>query len=652
MKRVYFVALILILFASFEIFCQAPRHFKAEAKASKLILNKGEEFQIKLIVEFEKGWNTYSMKEQLNKDGVGPLPTEIKLEPQNLIKRKGKIITPKPKIKYDPGFEMKVEIYKGKVEFIIPAVAQRQLDLNKDKIYVILTMQQCDNKICLPAEDFKIPVSNGVVSQEDSAKLISPIDTLDKDTSKITKKGTDAQLNKGNPVQEGEKDEKSSEKEGMSLLSIILFGMAAGGAALLTPCVFPMVPITVSFFTKRLEQKKTKGLRDASIYALGIILTFTSIGFFFSLIFGASGLQDFVNSPGVSIAIAVIFIIFAISLFGVFELQLPPSLLNKLNAKSQSGSGIGSVIFMAMTFSFASFSCTGPLLGAALVSAAKGEWFYPIVSMLSFSTVLAAPFFLLALFPKALTSLPKSGAWMNNIKGVLAFLLLAVSLKFIDSALVSWELGFSRELFLSIWIGCFLLVALYILGIFILPHDAPVQSVGVMRIIFALAFLTLAFYSLSGLFGNNLGFLEAYVPAPTAKVSANVNNTSEVINQSQQTEVWLDNYEQALNLAKSTNQNIFVDFTGKHCVNCRLMERTMFTKASVSELMNKMIKVKLITDVREEPYISNKNLQMQKFNSVAIPLYVILDKNENVIAKMGFTNSEEEFLNFLRKGVK
>ena len=326
---------------------------------------------------------------------------------------------------------MELRHFEGKVEFIIPVKAKTDLNLNNDKIKVKSYMQLCDSTKCLPPEEFITEVKP-----------------------------------------------EAFQESGGNIFSFLWIAISAGALALLTPCVFPMVPITVSFFTKRAEVAKGKGLRDALIYAFGIIITFTSLGFLFSVIFGASGIQEFSKSPGVYLFIAFIFILFTFNLFGAYEIQMPTGLMNKLNAKSQKSSGIGSVILMGLTFSLASFSCTGPLVGAALIAAASGEWFYPIISMIGFSATLALPFFFLALFPSLLSALPKAGGWMNNMKVVLGFIVLATALYFINNALIQWGGGLSREIFLSIWTGIFLLTTLYIIGVFRMKSDTPLESIG------------------------------------------------------------------------------------------------------------------------------------------------------------------------------
>ena len=607
-------SLFILIFAFFLIsnalFSQDKKTIELKAQSSKIEVKKGETFTIRLTMTFYDDWYTYDMKDQINKDGIGPTTTEITVLPTDDIELTGKVITPTPKSKYDDGFEMNLKYFKGKnIAFDIPVKAKKDLNFSKDSVSVDTYLQLCNHTSCLPPKDYYTKVSDLKFEQAES------------------------------------------EDSGGGIFSFLWLAMTAGALALLTPCVFPMVPITVSFFAKRSEVAKGKGLRDALVYAIGIIVTFTLLGFLFSILFGASGIQDFAKSPGVYLFIAIIFLIFTFNLFGSYEIQMPTGLMNKLNTKSQQGSGIGSVILMGLTFSLASFSCTGPLVGAALIAAAKGQWFYPIISMLGFSTVLAAPFFLLALFPSALGSMPKAGGWMNNMKVVLGFIVLATTLYFINNALVQWgSSGLSREMFLGIWITIFAMTTYYILGGFKTHIDTDVQHVGSTRILFALSFGTLTIYLFTGLLGSNLGDLETYIPQaekPTTLASASIIQTTSV--KPEEISGWLDNYDEALKVAKAENKSIFIDFSGKTCTNCKKMERTMFPKQRIKDLINKMVKLRLITDINKEPYISNKNFQINRFNSVAMPLYVILNSNGELIDKKDFTSDEDEFVAFLNK---
>ncbi len=637
------------------------QHFSWNATISKQKLAKNEQATVAVNFNFEKGWYIYDVVEQIGPEGLGPQKTEFSFLPKGKLKLAGKIKTPKPYVKYDSAFFIDIRTFKGSFTFEIPVVALTDIDIEKDKIFLEVYLQQCKDELCLPGLDFKTQ--------------ILPIET---DTIQIAQTGTDeTESGRVAPTDEKTGTEETTTKTEASqeietyksrgIWAYLLFAMSAGALALLTPCVFPMVPITVSFFTKRAEKNPGRGLRDSLVYGLGIILTFTALGFILALLFGASGIQNFATNPWLNLLIAAIFIVFSLNLFGAFEFQLPTSFLNLLNTKSQ-GSGIVSVLLMGLTFSLTSFTCTVPFVGVALVSAAGGEWFYPIVGMLGFSFVFALPFFLLALFPSFISKLPRSGTWMNNIKVVMGLLEIAAAVKFISNADLVWGLGLMpRELFLSIWIGCGLLISLYILGVFRLPHDEPIESVGTMRILFSVFFLSISFFLLSGLFGAKLGELDSFLPPPdyyeivgtagvtSASVQAISDNTTtrnnpNVLESKKSDEIfWYSDYSTALKVARETGKMVFIDFSGFTCTNCRWMELNMFTKPQVKQLLSEMVTVRLFTDRKEEPYISNKEMQMQRFNSIDLPLYVIQTPDEKVIATKAFTRDVNEFVSFLQK---
>lgn len=647
------LALFLVVFlTAFNLLAkESNQHFTWFAEPNRMQVKSGETFTVKLNFEFEKGWYIYDIVEQVGPEGLGPQKTEISFSPKGFLSIKGTIKTPKPKVKYDSAFYIDIRTFSGKFSFEVPVVALKGIDFSKDKVFAEIFVQQCKDNLCLPGLEFKKLIQQGSQVSE----LVGAV-SKDSGSTEDTYRATSISPTKANDKTESTQQIEDVKKQG--IWTYLVFAMSAGALALLTPCVFPMVPITVSFFTKRAEKNPGKGFRDSLVYGIGIMLTFTALGFILALFFGASGIQNFATNPFINLFIALIFIVFSLNLFGAFEFQLPTSWLNALNVKSQ-GSGVFSVLLMGLTFSLTSFTCTVPFVGVALVSAAGGEWFYPIIGMFGFSAVFAFPFFLLALFPSAISKMPRSGAWMNNIKVVMGFLEIAAAIKFISNADLVWGLGIMpRELFLGIWIGCGLMIAMYILGLFRLPHDTPVESVGTLRILFAVFFISISFYLVSGLFGKKLGELDAFLPPPDYEEivgnNASVNSSIALINAGSSTaenvgDEWLDNYQLALKFAKDSGKPIFIDFSGFTCTNCRWMEINMFTKPEVKKLLSQMVKVRLFTDRREEPYISNKKMQMERFNSIELPLYVIQTPNEKVIATKTFTRNVEEFVSFLNQ---
>lgn len=660
-KMKTFFIFFLAIINSIGIFAREKnQHFDWKASANVLKVKAGDKFVIRLDFELDKGWYIYDLIEQIGPEGLGPQKTEIALIPKEYLKISGKIKTPKPKVKYDSAFYIDIRSFSGKFSFEIPVVALKDIDFSKDKIFAEIYVQQCKDNLCLPGMDFrKIITSEGILqaAQVDTSSNANQLAQNSNPTLSESDNKTDLQpRNEENLKTDTSKEIETAKKQG--ILAYLLFAMGAGALALLTPCVFPMVPITVSFFTKRAEKNPGKGLRDSIVYGLGIILTFTALGFLLALFFGASGIQNFATNPWLNLAIAALFIIFSLNLFGAFEFQLPTSWLNALNVKSQGG-GILSVLLMGLTFSLTSFTCTVPFVGVALVSAASGEWFYPIIGMLGFSFIFALPFIFLALFPSAISKVPRSGAWMNNIKVVMGFLEIAAAIKFLSNADLVWALGIMpRELFLGIWIGIGILITLYILGVFRLPHDSPVENVGTMRVLFATFFISISFYLMSGLFGKKLGELDAFLPPPDYEqiISSQANTTGNLyentqIQNSNENEEWLHDYQSGLQLAKQSGKHMFLDFSGFTCTNCRWMEINMFNKPEVKKLLANMVKVRLFTDRKQEPYISNKEMQMRRFNSIELPLYVIQTPDEKVIATSAFTRDIDEFINFLKKAI-
>lgn len=647
MKFVIKIMLVACVALSFALNAFAAEQVVLKADPSKISVKKGEVFEIKLTMSFKGEWYTYSMKEVIGPDGLGPMASMISIEPSDMIELKGNAKEPKPKKKFDKAFGIDILYHKGTAVFTLPVVAKKDLTFPNKKITIKANMQLCDSERCLPPEDYTATISGNAYSAEETPDTTA-VETTNADVQTTETAGSETSISNQTPApaKEVEKSDLEKKKE-EGIFSFIWFSMTAGALALLTPCVFPMVPITVSFFTKRAEKSKGKGLRDALVYAFGIIFTFTALGFIFALAFGASGIQDFVANPWVNFVIAAIFVMFAFNLFGAFELQIPSSITNKLNAKSMEGDGLLSVVLMGLTFSLASFSCTGPLVAAALVSAASGDWFYPIISMLAFSSVLAAPFFLLALFPTALTSLPRAGGWMNNIKVVLGFVVIAATLKFLNNALYDWGVALSRDVFLAIWIAASTLATLYILGVFRMPHDSKVESTGSMRIVFALAFATITVYLFTGFSGKSMGALEAFLPAPEETQVVAVAGAQPIV-----ADKWFENIEEAKAVAAKENKAIFLDFTGKHCTNCRMMERTVFVDPAIKNRFASMVKVKLITDLRGEPYVSNKKYQQDNFQTVALPFYVVLKPNGEVVASTAYTPDVNEFGAFLDKVLK
>lgn len=680
-KKVFWYAFVLALVVqSSLLLISAPlhtvfvsKHAKFSLSSQTLTLKPGEETTLKLTMTIDAGWYTYGLIPRKDKDGLGPQATEISIAPAKVLALAGKVKGPKPKQKFDQGFQIDIDYYQGEVVFTIPVKASPTLASGKHSATLTVTSMTCDSERCLPPTDDEIPltiiVKEGAVAQSTSTQEASmlAVDSIPQKTDTLPKSAATQQASNQTPPSQAPKPQTTesqteiAQKRSEGIWAFLLFAMGAGASALLTPCVFPMVPITVSFFTKRAEKQRGRGLRDSLVYALGIVFTFTALGFFLSLIFGATGISDFAANPWVNVALALIFILFAFNLFGAFEIPLPNMLLNRMNNAAGSGESVGAVVLMAVTFSITSFTCTVPFVGAALISASSGEWFYPLVGMAGFSAVFALPFVLLALFPSAMQRLPKAGGWMNNVKVVMGFLEIAAAMKFISNSDLVWAWGIlSRDVFLAIWIGCAVMITLYVLGVFRFSHDSEVKSIGTPRAMIALVFASLTFYLIAGLIGKKLGELDAFLPpmdyeriigkAPNDGVQiksagANAPFSNHV------PEAWITSYDEGLAEAKRTGKPVFIDFTGFTCTNCRWMEANVFPVSEIQALMGSMVKVQLFTDRKQEPYLSHKKRQLEQFGSIELPLYVLLKPDGTVIATKAFTRDKAEFIAFLKKAL-
>ncbi|TAE25024.1 MAG: DUF255 domain-containing protein [Candidatus Kapaibacterium sp.] len=664
------------------------KHIDFALSPQKLVLKPGAEGKLTLTLTIEQGWYTYGMIPRLDKDGLGPKATEITLK-SNKIATLEKIIAAKPKQKFDQGFQMEIDYYEGKVIFTIPVKARVDAPLGKYPLTLNVEYMVCNAQTCLPPDDKECAFSVEIIGDEitaqtqvpmppknilpahDTAVPTATVQAIPKDTSISSNQAPSNQApsnqapsnqapSNQQPSTESQREIAAKRDEG--IWAYLWFAMGAGATALLTPCVFPMVPITISFFTKRAQKKRSRGIRDSLVYALGIMFTFTALGVILSLLFGATGISDFAANPWVNLALAGLFIALAFNLFGSFEIPLPTGLLNKMNNAAGNGDSIGAVLLMAITFSITSFTCTVPFVGAALISASSGEWFYPIVGMIGFSGVFAFPFVLLALFPAAMARLPKAGGWMNNVKVVMGFLEIAAAMKFISNSDLVWAWGIlSREVFLAIWIGCCLMIMLYVLGVFRFAHDSPVASIGAPRAVFALLFASLTFYLVAGLFGKKLGELDAFLPPSNYEEiigkDEGGNMRDDVRSQATKPQApsnhqsWLTSYEAGLAVAQQTGKPVFIDFTGFTCTNCRWMEANVFTMPEARDLMRDMVKVQLYTDRKTEPYLSNKKRQLEQFGTIELPLYVLLKPDGTVLATKAFTRDRAEFVNFLKKAL-
>ena len=413
-------------------------------------------------------------------------------------------------------------------------------------------------------------------------------------------------------------------------------GLAAlmGFLSLLTPCVFPMVPITVSYFTARAGRTRGEAVTQALVYGAGIVLTFSAVGLALALFLGASGLNQFAANPWVTLGITALFLGFALSLFGRVEVALPASVVTRaVGAERGRGKFLGTLL-MGFAFTLTSFTCTAPFLGSLLVVAATGDWQWPLAGMLAFSSVFALPFVMLALVPQRLASLPRAGNWLQSVKRAMGLLEVAAAMKFLSNVDLVWGWGiFTRTVVLASWV----IVALLLMWQFLRETKPPI------RLALATASLLLAVWLGNGIRGARLGELEAFLPPAEASVLAAGKEPEWIVN----------DYDEALAAAKRQNRPLLIDFTGYTCTNCRWMEANMFPRPEVALELTRYVRVRLYTDGQGEPYRGFQNMQRDTYGTVALPYYVALDPDGTPqVAFGGLTRDSAEFVSFLRKGLE
>jgi thiol:disulfide interchange protein len=621
----------------------------------------------KITASIGGGWKMYS----ITQGAGGPIPTRITAAegPFTL----GRISGTRPTIKLDPNFGINTETYSGSAWFNVPFTVNADAPQGESSLKINVRYQVCNDTVCMPPKTLPLAASLSI-----SAPVATPSPTVTPSTTPTqtpsptpdananvnanliadVNANVNANVGTGNVAATNSNSNDSnsaaivrtaeSNISDEPLWGFIWLAITFGALSLLTPCVFPMIPITVSYFTKHGSDSRLGSVRDALIYAGGIILTFTGLGIALALLFGAAGLNRFASNPYINLLITGIFLAFAFSLLGAYNIGVPSSVLTKLDRftrSKESGKVIG-LLLMGLTFSLTSFTCTAPLVGTILVAAAGGQLFYPVIGMLAFSSVFALPFFVLAIAPNLLQSLPRSGSWMNSVKVVMGFLEVGAALKFLSNVDLVWNWGiFTREVVIAGWIALSVLIFLYLLGVFRFAHDSDDNRIGLVRVLNAFAFGTLAFYLLTGLFGTRLGEIESFLPP--AKEIAGVGRGTTANGELS----WITNdYQAALKQAQDENKPLFIDFTGYTCTNCRWMETNMFPKPGVRAELEKFVRVRLFTDGEGEPYEGFQQMQEQRFGTVALPLYSILTPTDQISATFeGLTRSEEEFVAFLQK---
>ena len=599
----------------------SPVSLSAKAESAA---RAGEVVNIIVTARMDAEWKIYALRDQ----GEGPIATRV-VATGTVVKTSGMVLEDEPIEKYDDGFLTNTRTHQGGAVFTAPVLLKSDLAPGTYDLSVNVLFQVCNASLCYPPKEEVLSVSVTVepgIARDDHTEMVTVSSVFD-ESGNIS---LDAAIDEG-------------------FFSFVILAFSMGLLALLTPCVFPMIPITVSFFTHQGETGEGKPINNAIIYTLGIIATFSILGFILALTLGASGANQLAANPWVNIFIAALFIYFALSLFGMYEIELP-SVLRQYSLKQEGRGGVVGTLFMAVTFTLTSFTCTVQFVGLLLVAASQGQWFWPMIGMVVFSAAFAFPFFFLALFPQYLAKMPKSGSWLNSVKVVMGFLELAAAFKFISNTDLVWGWGFfSHNTVLAVWAVLMLLTGIYLLGKIQLPHDSPLTSISVPRLMLSTAFLTFGLYLTSGLFGQKIhGLIYSYLPpiveGESGAVRTNGASMAEEFN-------WYRNLDEGLAEARATGKSVFIDFTGYTCTNCRWMEANIFTKTEVKHRFGEMILVQLYTDGGPN-HDENQQYEIDRFGTAALPFYVILSPNDDVITTFpGMTRSLDDFLDFLDKGL-
>lgn len=684
MKKLF--SILLLVFVTLAV--QAQIHQPVKWKI-KLEDSKTAEKEIVFTATIEKGWHLYDM----NLLEGGPVSTSFTFETLQGAELIGQPVSNiKPTVVYDEQFDMDLRWFPGAVTFTQKV---KILDPKKFKIEGEVEFMVCNDETCLPPdrESFAFDSKNTKLTLPAEAPVVEKEDVTKEqpDTNLVVEEGKT--LTTPDPAAKEEKVIVSPEKitnaltndaalwtpvidelkafgdttvtaTDTSWLFIFFAGFLGGLIALLTPCVWPMIPMTVSFFLKRTKDRK-KAIRDALTYGLSIIVIYLVMGLLITGIFGASALNDLSTNAIFNIIFFLLLVVFAISFFGAFEMVLPASWTTKLDSKADSTTGILSIFFMSFTLVLVSFSCTGPIIGTLLVQAASmGTAVGPAIGMFGFALALSIPFSLFAIFPNMLQSMPKSGGWLNSVKVVLGFLELALALKFLSVADLAygWRL-LDREVFIVLWIVIFVLLGFYLLGKIKFSHDSDVKYVSVPRLFMAIISFGFAVYMVPGLWGAPLKSISAFAPPLY---------TQDFSLYDDEVHAAYDDYESGMAKAKLLNKPVMIDFSGFGCVNCRKMEASVWTDPKVKQILeNDYVLITLMVDdktklphpieieehgkVRKLKTIGDKwsYLQRSKFGANAQPFYILLnDEGKPLGPSYAFNEDVSKYIQFLENGLK
>lgn len=671
MKKLLTIWMLLVAFVAAKAQMMDPVHFTTQMKDLK---NGEAELVFKATID--AGWHVYSTG--LGNDGpISASFHKVKMdgaEPVGKLQARGKEIK-----QFDKLFEMEVRYFEQAVTFV------QKIKFTKPKydIDCYIEYGACNDQACLPPSEVQLKAA-GTSSLAESqpeqqltsaaeASVTSPSSSA-RDSSLAAEIGSDnlagsdslATTNLWTPVVSELQafNGNAAPTENMALWLIFIEGLLGGFIALFTPCVWPIIPMTVSFFLKR-NKDRSKAIREAATYGASIVVIYVLLGLAVTLLFGASALNALATNAVFNIFFCLLLVVFAASFLGAFEITLPASWSTKIDEKSESTTGLLSIFLMAFTLALVSFSCTGPIIGFLLVAVStQGSIVAPTIGMLGFAIALAIPFTLFAMFPSLLKSAPKSGGWMNAIKVTLGFIELAFALKFLSVADLAygWHI-LDREVFLSLWIVIFGLLGAYLLGWLKFPHDDDKHRTNVPQFFLAMASLAFTIYMIPGLWGAPLKAISAFAP-PMSTQDFNLQKTV--------TEAKYKDYEQGMAAAKAEHKPVIIDFTGFGCVNCRKMEAAVWSDPQVADILNnKYILISLYVDDKTPlatPIEVEENgqkrtlrtvgdkwsyLQRVKFGANAQPFYVLLNEEGHPLAgSRSYDEDIQGYIEFLNKGLK
>ena len=660
MKHVFFF--VFAIFLSQTVNSQIFEPVKWQTSVEKV---SDTEYDLISTATVDEGWHLYSQNVP-NDDG--PLPTNFNYTKTDQFELIGKTSEEEGHTVDDPVFKMKIKFFEDKAAFRQRIkVVNHELSLVTGEVEFMV----CDDKQCLPPSyidlEFNLANAQAYTATKKSSVSFS-------ETPKTEVKNEAVKLHPN----------KTEHSKG--LFSIFFLAFLSGFVALLTPCVFPMIPMTVSFFIKQ-SKTKSKGIRNAVIYGLSIVVIYVLLGTLITGLFGADALNALATNVWFNIIFFVLLVIFAISFLGAFEIVLPNSWANKVDKQADRGGFVG-IFFMALALAIVSFSCTGPIVGTLLVEAASKGGIAPIIGMLGFSLAIALPFALFAAFPGWLNSLPKSGGWLNTVKVVLGFVELALAFKFLSQADLVLQAHFlEREVFIAIWIAVFGTLSFYLFGKIQLPYDSPLNHISVGRLSLGLLTLSFTIYMIPGLWGAPLKLISAFPPpleysespygVGNSKTGSGISNAEQDIPEgahllAPHQILAFDDYDKGLAYAKKVNKPVMLDFTGWACVNCRKMEQNVWVDDQVlNSLKNDVVLISLYVDDKRKlsddevvesqlrpgkklKYIGQKWSEFQtiKYKTNTQPFYVLMNHDgENLIDPVGYTPNIDDYYNWLKEGI-